>query len=188
MIYQSCKHYLEQKIGPLKVLNQLVNAVKIKTNESNEAVSLFKDRCSKASELFQYFNIFLESITLVLRDLTCLAVIQTFSMTYSAFLEGDFTVKHISNRGSGVPLDQVLETQYKKSVKGPSRITGYTRRKEGVLKWNIIHREKRQFTDFLYNTSCIDDESEYSLHHKILYTKTEADEICVSQLETYISQ
>ena len=109
-------------------------------------------------------------------------------MTYSAFLEGNFTVKHISNRGSGVPLDQVLETQYKKSVKGPSRITGYTRRKEGVLKWNIIHREKRQFTDFLYNTSCIDDDSEHSLHHKILDTKTEADEISVSQLETYISQ
>ena len=109
-------------------------------------------------------------------------------MTYSAFLEGNFTVKHISNRGSGVPLDQVLETQYKKSVKGPSRIIGYTRKEESVLKWNIIHRKKRQFTDFLYNISCIDDESEYSLHHKILDTKTEADEICVSQLETYISQ
>ena len=34
----------EQKIEPLKLLNQLVNAVKIKTNESNEAVSLFKDK------------------------------------------------------------------------------------------------------------------------------------------------
>ena len=41
-----------------------------KINESNEAVSLFKDRCSKASEQFQDFNIFLKSIALVLRDLT----------------------------------------------------------------------------------------------------------------------
>ena len=36
----------------------------------NEAVSLFKDRCSKASEQFQYFNIFLERIAPALRDLT----------------------------------------------------------------------------------------------------------------------
>ena len=41
-----------------------------KINESYEAVSLFKDRCSKASKQFQNFNIFLESIALVLRDLT----------------------------------------------------------------------------------------------------------------------
>ena len=39
-------------------------------NEFNEAFSLFKDRCSKASEQFQYFNIFLERIVPVLRDLT----------------------------------------------------------------------------------------------------------------------
>ena len=39
-------------------------------NEFNEAFSLFKDRCSKASEQFQYFNIFLERTVPVLRDLT----------------------------------------------------------------------------------------------------------------------
>ena len=108
-------------------------------------------------------------------------------MTYTAFLEDDFTVKHTSNKGIGVPLDQVLQKKYKKSAKGPSRIIWYTRRKESVLKWNIIHHEKRQFTDFLYYICCIDDESEYSLHHEISDAKTEADVICVSQLENYIS-
>ena len=39
-------------------------------NEFNEAFSLFKDRCSEASEQFQYFNIFLEKIAPVLRGLT----------------------------------------------------------------------------------------------------------------------
>ena len=162
-------------------------------NEFNEAVSLFKDRCNKASEQFQYFSIFLERISPVLRDLTqsycesnwelhlsairrglplcfafdrvnykrwlplyyedCLALHQTFPMFYSAFLEGDFTVKHTANSGSGVPLDHALEKEYNKSAKGPSGIIGYTRRKESVLKWNIIHHEKRQFTDFLYMLS-----------------------------------
>ena len=41
-----------------------------KTNEFNEAFSLFKDRRSKASEQFHYFNIFIERIAPVLRDLT----------------------------------------------------------------------------------------------------------------------
>ena len=35
---------------------------------------------------------------------------------------------------------------------------------------------------------CYLDESEYSLHHEISDAKTETDEICVSQLENYISQ
>ena len=108
-------------------------------------------------------------------------------MIYSAFLE-DFTVKHTVNSGSGVPLDQALEKEYNKSAKGPSGIIGHTRRKESVLKWNIIHHEKRQFTDFLYDICCLDDESKYSLHHEISNAKTEADEICVSQPENYISQ
>ena len=40
----------------------------------------------------------------------------------------------------------------------------------------------------MYDVCCFDDESEYSLHHEILDAKTEADEICVSQLENYISE
>ena len=35
---------------------------------------------------------------------------------------------------------------------------------------------------------CLDDESVYFLHHKISDTKTEADEICRSQLKNFISQ
>ena len=197
-------------------------------NELNEAFSLFKDRCSKASERFQYFNIFLERIAPVLRDLTrsyresnwelhltalrralplcfvsdrgnykrwlplyyedCLALPQTSPMIYSAFLEGDFTVKQTANSGRGVPLDQALEKEYNKSAKGPSGIIRYTRRKESVLKWNIIYHDKRQFTDFLYDICCLDDKSEYPLHHEISDAKTEADEICVSQPENYILQ
>ena len=75
-------------------------------------------------------------------------------MIYSAFLEIDFTIKHTANSGSGIPLEQALEKEYNKYNKyrkGPSGIIGYTRRKGSNLKWNIIHQEKRQFTDFLYD-------------------------------------
>ena len=68
-----------------------------------------------------------------------MALRQTFSMIYSAFLEGDFTVKHTANSGSGFPLDHPLEKEYNNSAKAPSRIIGYTHRKESVLKRNIIH-------------------------------------------------
>ena len=88
-------------------------------------------------------------------------------MFYLAFLEGDFTVKHSANSGSCVPLEQVIEKKYSKSTKRPSGIIGYIGRKEGVLKWNIIHHKKRQFTDFFYKICCLDDESEYSLHDEI---------------------
>ena len=101
----------------------------------------------------------------------------TFLMIYSAFREGYFTVKHTTNGGSGVRFDQALEKEYK-SAKGSSGIIGYTRRKESVLKWNIIHHEKRKFTDFC----------EYSLHHQISDVTTKANETCVSLLVNYILQ
>ena len=70
-------------------------------------------------------------------------------MAYTTFLERDFTVKHTANSESRVPLDQDLEKEYNKSPKSLSRTMGYTRGKESVLKWNIIHHGKRQVTDFL---------------------------------------
>ena len=73
-------------------------------------------------------------------------------MIYSAFLEGDFTVKHTANSGSGASLDQAFEEEYNKSAKGPSGIIGYTRRKESVLKWNIIHHEKRHLIYIVLTT------------------------------------
>ena len=82
-----------------------------------------------------------------------MALPPTFPMIYSAFLEIDFTIKHTANSGSGVPLDQALEKEYNKYRKGPSGIIGYTRRKGSNLKWNTIHQEKQQFTDFLYMLS-----------------------------------
>lgn len=113
-------------------------------NEFDEAVSLFKDKCSKASEQFHCFDILLNTIAPFLWDLTqsyresnwklhlsalcqalplcfafdrvnykpwlplyyvdCLALPQPFPMIYSAFIEGDFTVKHAANSVSGDPL------------------------------------------------------------------------------------
>ena len=81
----------------------------------------------------------------------CLALPQTFPMACKNFLEGDFTVKHTTSSESGVPLDQSLEKEYNKSAKSFSRTIAYTRGKESVLKWNIIHHEKGQVTDFLCN-------------------------------------
>ena len=80
-----------------------------------------------------------------------------------------------------------MEKEYSKSTKGTSGIIVYTRIKESVVKWNIIQHEKSRFTDFKYGICCLNDENEYSIHHSILGTTTEVDEICLSQLESYIS-
>ena len=129
-------------------------------NEMHEFIEvvLFKNKFSNISERFQYFNVFLEQIAPVLRDLTrshresnwklhlsavrralplcfafdrvnykrwlslyyedCLALPQNFPKIYEAFLEGDFTVKHTTKSGNGVPMDQALEKEYNKPAKG----------------------------------------------------------------------
>ena len=111
-------------------------------------------------------------------------------MIYSAFLESPSriknTIKNTTNSGSGVPLDEAFDKEYNKSARGPPGIIRYSRRKESVLKWNIIHQEKRQFTGFLYDICCLNDEC--SFHNEISDATTEADGICVSQLVNYISQ
>ena len=81
-----------------------------------------------------------------------------------------------------------LEKEYSKSTKGPSGIIEYTWIKESVVKWNIIQHEKPHFTDFKYGICCLNDENEHSVYHNILGTTIEVDEICLSQLENYISQ
>ena len=45
-----------------------------------------------------------------------------------------------------------------------------------------------QFIGLLYDICCLDGECEYSLRHEVSDARTEADEICVSRLENYISQ
>ena len=107
---------------------------------------------------------------------------QTFPIIYSAFLKEDFTVKHAPKCGNGVPLDQVLEKEYNKSTKGPSAVIGYTQRKESVRKWNIIRDSS------LYSTCSLNDKGEHSFYYEISEAATEADEICVSHPENYISQ
>ena len=52
----------------------------------------------------------------------------------------------------------------------------------------MIHHEKRQFTNLLYDICSLNEESEYSLHHGFSVAITETDEICVNQLVEYISK
>ena len=160
---------LFQHIAELRILfkniNETTESIKStwescqnEMNEFIEAVLLFKNKFSNVREQFQYFNVFLEQIAPVLRDLTrsyresnwklhllavrrvlplcfafdrvnykrwlplyyedCLAPSRNFPKIYEAFLEQDFTVKHTTKSGSGVPMDQVLEKEYNKPAKG----------------------------------------------------------------------
>ena len=118
----------------------------------------------------------------------CVALKGTFPSIYSSFITGGFVVKQTSRSGSAVPMDQDLEKAYNKPAKGPSGIIGVSRKKETVCKWNIIMHEKRQFTDFLQDLCCLDDNAEYSFHHEFSNAITEKDEICVKQLVDYMAQ
>ena len=78
----------------------------------------------------------------------CSTPLTTAAHTVS-FVKGGFVVKHTNRYGSSVPMDQELEKAYNKPAKCQAGIIGVTRRKEAVLKWNLIKHEKNQFTDFL---------------------------------------
>ena len=59
-----------------------------------------------------------------------------FPKVYKSFLNGDFVVRHSSRNSSAVLMDQALEKAYNKPVKSSASISGFTRRKETVCKWN----------------------------------------------------
>ena len=52
----------------------------------------------------------------------------------------------------------------------------------------MVHHEKRQFTNLLYDICSLNEESEYSLHHGFSVAITETDEICVNQLVQHTSK
>ena len=66
-----------------------------------------------------------------------------------------------------VPMDQVLKIRStNKPVKNRSSIIKISCRKEAVAKWNIIKQDKSKFATFLCELCSLDEEDEYSLHHK----------------------
>ena len=85
-------------------------------------------------------------------------------------------------------MDQALEKQYNKPVKGQSGIIGITRRKEAVCKWNIIKHEKGQYGDFLQNICQFDTNDEYSIHHEFAPSITKRDQEAVEQMVEYVEE
>jgi hypothetical protein len=118
----------------------------------------------------------------------CIKLEETFPAIHASFIKGGFVVKHTLRRGSGVPMDQALEKEYNKPAKGKGGIIGITRQKETVAKWNIIKHEKSQYTKYVRELCCINENDEYSYHHKFAQTKTETDDACVEFVYNYISQ
>ena len=82
-----------------------------------------------------------------------------------AIFYGRITVKHTKKSAGTLPYDQALEKAYNKPAKGPSGVIGITKRKEAVLKWNILKHMKMKYTNFLYVCSTSDDD-EYSIYHE----------------------
>ena len=103
-------------------------------------------------------------------------------------MNGDFVVNHSLRKGSGLQVDQALEKEYNKPAKGPSGIIGFTRRKEAVLKWDLIKHEKTKYRKFLYSTCFMNEYDEYNLHHEFSPTITETDIKSVSLIKEYILQ
>ena len=54
----------------------------------------------------------------------------------------NFIAKQSKRRRIAIPVDEPLEKEYNKNVKGKGGIVGFTREKEVVAKWNIIKHEK----------------------------------------------
>ena len=63
-------------------------------------------------------------------------------------------------------MDQALKKAYNKPAKSQSGIIGISRRKETVVKWNIIKQDKSKFVTFLYELCSLDKDVEFSLHHE----------------------
>ena len=82
-------------------------------------------------------------------------------------------------------MDQALEMQYNKPVKGPSGVIGFTRRKEAVSKWNVIKHEKFLYTESLSNICQLD---QYSLHHEFSESVTKKEYEAVEKMITFINE
>ena len=96
-----------------------------------------------------------------------------FPKLWYDFSDGKFVVHQTKQKGSGIPMDQALEKQYKKPAKDPSGITRFTRSKEAVCKWNIIKHENFLYTQALSKICQLKTEDQHSLHHEFSETATQ---------------
>ena len=81
-----------------------------------------------------------------------------FPDMHAQFSMGNFTVKHAKRSAISLPFDQALEMVYNKPKKGRSGLIGITKKKEPVLKWNILKNMKMKYTNFLYDVFSMSDD------------------------------
>ena len=116
-----------------------------------------------------------------------LSLAERYPSTHENFLQGEFVVKLMKQKGSAAPVDQALESKYNKRAKSSSGIIGITRRKEAVCKWHLIKHEKANYSSFLRKISGVDHKDEYSLHHEFSEKLSETDQTYIQELVGYIS-
>ena len=75
-----------------------------------------------------------------------------------------------------MPFDQALGSAYNNPAKGPGGVIGISRKKEAVLKWNLIKHEKAKYTRFIDDICNYVEKDEYSLHHEFSTITTTKDE------------
>ena len=81
-----------------------------------------------------------------------------------------------------------LEKQYNKPVRGPSGITGISRKKKTVCKWNLIRHVKLLYISNLEFPCDLDVDDEYNLHYKFSPPANKADKIAVNILFEYFKE
>ena len=106
----------------------------------------------------------------------CLKLPLLFPNLHASFISEGFVAHHTTRKGSGVPFDQALESAYNKPAKGPGGVIGISRKKEAVLKWNLIKHEKAKYTRFINDICNYVEKDEYSLHHEFSTITTTKDE------------
>ena len=84
-------------------------------------------------------------------------------------------------------MDQALEKVYNNTANDQGGITGISRRKQAVCKWNIIKHEKAKFRTFLHEWFFLNDDV-YAAHLESFQSITQQDEKCVRAITYYISQ
>ena len=82
-------------------------------------------------------------------------------------------------------MDMTLENQYNKLAKGSSGVTGISRKKEVVCKWNLIRHDKLLYTSNLEILCNLIVDDEYNLHHEFSSSANKADKIAFDTLFEY---
>ena len=96
---------------------------------------------------------------------------ERFPNIHARFSIDYFTIKHTRRVVSAFPVDQGLEKAYNKPAKGPSGVVEITKRKEAILKWNILKHMKMKYNDG----------TEYFIHLEFSTSETALDELQVQQ-------